>query len=168
MTATKYHFSVIYIAEASNQHIFPTKSSSLIPNRHSPYYFCFWSWPRVCSWSLLEARSGFLFWAEPTVDGRNPAPPDMYETLQIIGYLILTSIYHSNWCSIFSMNSIILHHWISLKQVALPLQHEYAVASLWRLHLLFLQDVQWKQVPNQNEDINGSLFSLVTLVWMGS
>ena len=32
-----------------------------------------------------------------TVDGRNPAPPVMYETLWYI--------YHMNWCAISSINS---------------------------------------------------------------
>ena len=37
-----------------------------------------------------------------TVDGRNPAPPGIYKTLQIMGF------YHINWCRISSINCMLL------------------------------------------------------------
>ena len=60
-----------------------------------------------------------------TVDGRNPAPPGMYKTSQILRYLPF------NWCRISSINSnnIIFLHWfhlafescVSLRKVQLQL-----------------------------------------------
>jgi len=36
----------------------------------------------------LATSSSFVYHTENTVDGRNPAPPRMYETPKIMGYLL--------------------------------------------------------------------------------
>ena len=36
---------------------------------------------------VYDSRSNYSTKGHNTVDGRNPAPPDMYETLSMMGYL---------------------------------------------------------------------------------
>ena len=42
---------------------------------------------KECEWWVIKCRLILRDFRYNTVDGRNPAPPDMYETLQIMGYL---------------------------------------------------------------------------------
>ena len=128
--------------------IYPTFHGVILPTRFDIASCCFFLFfcssccrnPQWSKWQTLRRGPTFNskhgnfnkmlwnLWIEhdwkkfSTVDGRNPAPPDMYESCK-------WDIYYINWCGISSMNSIILYlgfQWLSITayqyKLVVPLQ----------------------------------------------
>ena len=67
-----------------------------------------------CSWDNSKTRYDNI--ASHTVDGRNPAPPDMYVILQIMGYLpcqLVSQISSINSITMVKVAVFVNNPWVS-------------------------------------------------------